>query len=65
MYVDINYRGEKITVEGVFTERVESTYTDPGEDADFEIEYIWYEDVNVLPFIEDQYEVKQLVLEVI
>ena len=63
MYVDINYKGELLSVEGNYIKGEPQTYNHPGVPDDFEIEHIWYKEVDIFCFIENLYEVERLVLE--
>lgn len=64
MIVKISFRGESVEVEGTFIKGEPSSSDYPGSADEFEIEYVYFEDVNVFPFVEDDLqEIEQLVLE--
>lgn len=66
MEVKINYKGEVVKVGGSLIKGELSTYDYPGSPDRFEIEYIWFENVDIYPFVEDNLDtIESLTLEAI
>lgn len=64
MVVKIIYRGEELEVEGTFIKGEAYSYTYPGSPAEFEIESVYFQGVDIYPFVEeDLTDIETVVLE--